>query len=43
MIERFERKGNMKINVKRIPEDGESLQGNRPASIMELEDPEHPL
>ncbi len=38
MIERFERKGNMKINVKRIPEDGETLVGSDPASIMDLED-----
>lgn len=30
----------MKINVKRIPEDGESLTGSEPASIMELEEPD---
>ena len=29
----------MKINVKRIPEDGEELVGSEPASIMEWEDP----
>jgi len=38
MFERFGRKGNMKINVKRIPEDGEALRGSDPASIMELEE-----
>ena len=30
----------MKINVKRIPEDGESLSGTEPASIMELDEPD---
>ncbi len=30
----------MKINVKRLPEEGEELVGSEPASIMELEDPE---
>ena len=30
----------MKINVKRIPEDGESLTGTEPASIMELDEPD---
>ena len=40
MFERFERKGNMKIDVKRIPEDGEALRGSEPASIMELEEPD---
>ncbi len=29
----------MKINVKRIPEDGEALVGSDPPSIMELEEP----
>ena len=38
MFVRFGRKGNMKINVKRIPEDGEALVGTDPASIMELEE-----
>ena len=28
----------MKINVKRIPEEGETLRGTEPASIMELDD-----
>lgn len=28
----------MKINVKRIPVDGETLQGSEPSTIMELED-----
>jgi uncharacterized protein len=30
----------MKINVKRIPADGESLGGSEPASIMELDEPD---
>ena len=30
----------MKINVKRIPADGESLRGSEPASIMELDEPD---
>src|SRR5579862_8572726 len=30
----------MKINVKRIPEDGESLVGSDPPSIMDLDEPE---
>ena len=30
----------MKINVKRVPEDGESLSGSEPASIMELDEPD---
>lgn len=30
----------MKINVKRIPADGESLSGSEPASIMELDEPD---
>ncbi len=30
----------MKINVKRIPPDGETLRGTDPASIMELEEPD---
>ena len=30
----------MKINVKRIPVDGESLSGSEPASIMELDEPD---
>ena len=30
----------MKINVKRIPIDGESLKGSEPASIMELDEPD---
>jgi uncharacterized protein len=30
----------MKINVKRIPVDGESLNGSEPASIMELDEPD---
>lgn len=30
----------MKINVKRIPVDGESLSGSEPATIMELEEPD---
>ena len=30
----------MKINVKRIPTDGESLSGSEPASIMELDEPD---
>jgi hypothetical protein len=30
----------MKINVKRIPVDGESLTGSEPASIMELDEPD---
>ena len=29
----------MKINVKRIPEGGETLRGTEPAAILELEDP----
>lgn len=29
----------MKINVKRIPEEGEVLQGSAPATMMELDDP----
>ena len=40
MFERFERKRNMKINVKCIPEDGEALVGTDPPSIMELEEPD---
>jgi uncharacterized protein len=30
----------MKINVKRIPTDGESLSGSDPASIMDIEEPD---
>ena len=30
----------MKINVKRIPPDGETLSGTDPASIMDLEEPD---
>lgn len=30
----------MKINVKRIPPDGETLSGTDPSSIMELEEPD---
>ena len=30
----------MKINVKRIPADGESLSGSEPSSIMELDEPD---
>ena len=30
----------MKINVKRIPEDGETLRGTDPSSIMELDEPD---
>src|SRR5712671_156765 len=30
----------MKINVKRIPDEGETLTGAEPASIMELEEPD---
>ena len=30
----------MRINVKRIPEDGEVLRGSDPSSIMELDDPD---
>jgi len=30
----------MKVNVKRIPADGESLSGSEPASIMELDEPD---
>lgn len=30
----------MKINIKRIPPDGEALRGSDPASIMELEEPD---
>jgi len=30
----------MKINVKRIPPDGETIRGSDPASIMELEEPD---
>ena len=30
----------MIINVKRIPEDGETLRGTDPASIMELDEPD---
>jgi len=30
----------MKINVKRIPADGESLSGSEPATIMELDEPD---
>ncbi len=30
----------MKINVKRIPAEGESLSGSEPASIMELDEPD---
>jgi uncharacterized protein len=30
----------MKINVKRIPADGESLSGGEPSSIMELDEPD---
>jgi uncharacterized protein len=30
----------MKINVKRIPVDGESLSGSEPAAIMELDEPD---
>lgn len=30
----------MKINVKRIPEVGETLRGTEPPAIMELDDPE---
>lgn len=30
----------MKINVKRIPVDGESLSGKEPATIMELDEPD---
>ena len=30
----------MKINVKRIPVDGETLTGDEPASIMELDEPD---
>src|SRR5438552_3009524 len=30
----------MKINVKRIPADGESLSGSEPASVMELDEPD---
>jgi uncharacterized protein len=30
----------MKINVKRLPVEGETLRGTEPASIMELDEPE---
>jgi uncharacterized protein len=30
----------MRINVKRIPPDGETLRGNDPASIMDLDEPD---
>ena len=30
----------MKVNVKRIPPEGESLQGTEPPTIMELEEPD---
>jgi uncharacterized protein len=30
----------MKINVKRVPVDGESLSGKEPATIMELDEPD---
>ena len=30
----------MKINVKRIPPEGETLSGSDPASIMELDEPD---
>ena len=30
----------MKINFKRIPEDGETLRGTDPSSIMELDEPD---
>jgi len=31
----------MKINVKRVPEEGEHLQGAEPPAIMELEEPDY--
>jgi uncharacterized protein len=34
------REGVMKINVKRIPIEGETLRGTEPASIVELDEPD---